>query len=124
MSSTPDDWLTATQASLGICVPDSNTSSAVSPMLAPLLLAVPPRGFAFLEALRLLGARAFQLLPLARDLGQHQLQPVGHRGHAADPQPPFFGRSGCVFAAAPGASAPAAPPSSPGAAGSVSDSIC
>src|SRR5438105_15503238 len=85
MSSTPDDWLTATQASLGICVPDSNTSSAVSPMLAPLLLAVPPRGFAFLEALRLLGARAFQLLPLARDLGQHQLQPVGHRAHAADP---------------------------------------
>src|SRR5207302_4926605 len=85
MSSTPDDWLTATQASLGICVPDSNTSSAVSPMLAPLRLAVPRRGFAFLEALRLLGARALPLLPLARALPQHHLHPRAHRSHATHP---------------------------------------
>jgi hypothetical protein len=37
------------------------------------------RGFS--GAARILGARELQIVALASDLGEHELQPLGQRGH-------------------------------------------
>jgi hypothetical protein len=39
----------------------------------------------FSGAACVLGARKLQVVPLAGDLGEHELQPLGQRGHRTNP---------------------------------------